>query len=469
MEISKKLSGKTGRRYVVIDPHLSDERLEKLKKLHLKGVSTEPVLLRDYPQDKLAGQVIGFVGRDGKGLTGLEARFDKMLRPEPGRMAQLRNAQRQPLWMQTASYRPHHNGDVVRLSLDVVIQSFAEVALAKAVDDYGADHGELIVMDPETGEVLAMASYPGYDPNDFQDAPADQRRNRCVTDFFEPGSIFKPFIWAIATQLGEAKPDEMIDVTTSGYYVSPQGRRLRDSHGHGVISWDKVLVLSSNIGMAKVGQRMGIEKMYQAVRAFGFGQTTGSELPGEVRGLVRPASKWTHYSVTSIPMGQEIGVTPLQIMRAFCAIANDGLLVTPTVRAIDRSRGLPIRERVLLPGVAAHTREVLRRVVTEGTGTRAQSDLYRIFGKTGTAQMPNLKEGGYYQHRYVASFVGGAPVDKPRLVVGCFVHDPDRKKGHYGGTVSAPAVKEVLERSLRYLNVPTLPSKEDEQLHTAQR
>lgn len=442
------------RRYVVIDHRLSDDRRARLDALDMPAVATEPVAVRDYPQGSLAGQVIGFTGRDGDGLAGLEARFDPTLRAEAGRVRYLRDARRRTLWMAGGEQRPHEDGRPVRLSLDVTIQSYAEQVLTEAVDKFGAAHGQMVVMDPRTGEVLAMANYPFFDPNEFQSAKAELRRNRSVTDVFEPGSIFKPMVWAAATQMGLADPNETIDTTDSGVYYT-RGRRLRDARPHGTITWSEVLIHSSNIGMAKVGERMGIDKLHAVVKAFGFGAPTGSELPGEVGGLVRPADDWTHYSVTSVPMGQEISVTPLQITRAFCALANDGLLVTPTIRAMNDGRIVPIQRRVLRTEIAEMTRRVMRRVVTEGSGRRAQSDMYTIFGKSGTAQLPDFEQGGYHQDRYVSSFVGGAPLDEPRLVVGCFITDPDRSKGHFGGTVAGPAVKDVIERSLRYLGEPT--------------
>ncbi|MFW6059336.1 MAG: peptidoglycan D,D-transpeptidase FtsI family protein [Phycisphaeraceae bacterium] len=453
VRIAQLIGENIERRYVVIDHRLDDERAARVRELDLSAVATEPVLVRDYPQDTLAGQVIGFTGRDGDGLAGLEAAFDDVLRPKPGRVGYLRDARRRTLWMRPESQQPHEDGRPVRLALDATIQHHAEQALAEAVESFDAAHGQMVVMDPRTGEVLAMANYPFFDPNAFASAAPEMRRNRSVTDVFEPGSIFKPFIWAVATQNGAARPTEMIDTTESGVYYT-RGRRLRDARPHGLITWEQVLIYSSNIGMAKVGERLGIEKLHRAVKMFGFGEPTGSELPGEVGGLVRPASQWTHYSLTSIPMGQEVSVTPLQITRAFCALANGGLLVAPTMRVVDGNQVLPIQQRVLRPATAERTRQVMRRVVTEGGGRRAQSSMYTIFGKTGTAQLPDFERGGYHQDRYVSSFVGGAPLDKPRLVVGCFVHDPNRSKDHFGGTVAAPAVKQVLEQSLRYLGVP---------------
>lgn len=454
--VEKTLSSRSRSRYIVLDQRLSDERLERFRRLDLPGLAVEPVLVRDYPQGSLAGQLVGFVGLDGDGLEGFEHGQNQRLAGAAGSLRYLRDVRGNPLWLEAASYQPNRDGRNIRLSLDVTIQSFAQTRLAEAVQACAAESGHMIVMDPASGQILALASYPTFDPAEFRQTDAALRRNRPVTDVFEPGSIFKPFIWSVALQLGVAHSDEIIDCTTSGVYYTPRGRRIRDAHPHGRLTWNQVLVLSSNIGMAIVGQRLGAERMHAAVRAFGFGHSSGSGLPGEVAGIVHRLEKWNHYSVTSIPMGQEIGVTPLQMTRAFCAFANGGLLPAPTVEAHDPTEAaqVPIYHRVLWPAVADYTRRVLRRVVTEGTGRKANSKLYALFGKTGTAQLPDFVNGGYHQDQYIASFVAGAPVDSPRLVIGCFIHKPDRRLGHYGGTVAAPAVMRTMEQSLLYLGVP---------------
>ncbi|MEX0655684.1 MAG: penicillin-binding protein 2 [Phycisphaeraceae bacterium] len=442
-------------RYIVLDPRLSDDRLAALADLTLPGLAIEPVLVRDYPQQTLAGHLVGFVGVDGDGLEGIERQFEPHLRPTAGRMQYLRDARRQPLWVQADAYQPQEHGEPVRLSIDVTLQAIAEKHLIETVERYRAEAGQIVIMHPRTGEILALANYPTFDPTHFRDAAPDARRNRAVTDVFEPGSTFKPIVWAALTQLGAARTDEIIDTTTSGVYRFPQGRRLRDASAHGKITWEQGLVQSSNIAMGIVAERVDHETLYGIVRSFGFGETTGSNLPGEVVGLVNPLRQWNHYSQTSIPMGQEIGVTAMQMVRAFAVFGNDGLLVTPTIEAVDDRDGeAPIHERVLLPSVARHTRHILRRTITEGTGRRANSELYAIWGKTGTAQLPDHVRGGYQEGEYVASFVAGAPLDEPELIVGCFIHKPDREVGYYGGIVAGPPVKDVIEESLLYLQVP---------------
>ncbi len=461
--IERKISDKWDRRYVVIDPKLNDQRLAAFEQLNLPGLAREPVLVRAYPHGPLAGQVIGFVGTDGVGLEGLERSIEPALASHNGRLRYLRDARRRTLWIDPTGYRPPHDGQAVRLSLDTTIQTIAETQLRQTCQAFNAQSGQLIVMAPHTGQILAMANHPRFDPSRFTKSKPEDRRNRCVTDVFEPGSTFKPFIWAAATQMGLAKPDQVFDCTQAGVFVTKKGRPLRDVRGHGRITWDQVLIKSSNIGMATVGQDMPPQQMHAIVRAFGFGRVTGSGLPGEVAGMVTPLKKWNHYTLTSVPMGQEIAVTALQLTAGFGAIANGGYWVAPTILATPGTHHGQdtsiIYERVLEPAVAAHTRQVLRRVVTQGTGRRANSRLYTVFGKTGTAQIADRINGGYLEDQYIASFLGAAPLDAPRLVVACIIHRPDQSVGYHGGTVAAPAARRVIEQSLIYMGIhPDTPN-----------
>jgi cell division protein FtsI/penicillin-binding protein 2 len=462
VRLEKKLFTRKSERYVVLDRRLSEKKLKKFRAIEGKepGLATKPIVVRDYPHGALAGPVLGFVGEEGRGLAGLEAVYNDKLIGEPGAYHLVRNSQRQPLWIRDGTYEPARSGRSKRLSLDVMVQSIAETHLRKAVEHYKAQTGMLVVLDAQTGEILAMANAPDYNPNQFKNAPSAHRRNRCVTDVFEPGSIFKPIIWSGLTELNAARPQEMIDCSEAGYWRTSFGRTLHDAHGMGTINWNKVLVLSSNIGMGKVAMRSDNEALHRMVKAFGFGKPTGSGLPGEVAGLVNPLPRWNEYSQTSIPMGQEIGVTALQMTRAFAVFANGGLLLKPSIEKLARRRERTIVRRVLPESTADQTRRILRRVVTEGTGRKAKSEKYRIFGKTGTAQLPDFENGGYHDDQYVASFVAGAPVDRPRIVVGCFIKKPDPAVGHYGGLVSAPVVKTVIEKTLRYLGTPMRPDAE---------
>jgi len=438
-------------RFIVIDHRMDKAAQQRLADLDLPGLATQRWPARDYPHGVRAGQLLGGVGREGDGLEGIELSYNAQLDGREGRLRYLRDVARAPMWVDHVDYRPPRDGMPVRLSIDLFVQAIAEDALKAACEQFEAEAGQVIVMNPWTGEVLAMANWPAYDPATISKTPPEVRRNRCVTDAFEPGSIFKPFVWAVATERNAANPKELIDCTTSGVYVSPRGRRLRDSHAVGEVTWAEVLIHSSNIGMAIVAQRMGETELYQAVKRFEFGQPTGSDLPGESPGIVNPRRQWNHYSVTSVPMGQEIAATPLQMVRAFCAITNGGTLVTPTIVPPDDRRLDARGHEVLSLAAAEQTRDVLRRVVTEGTGTRADTERYAVFGKTGTAQSPDLVNGGYLDKKYVASFIGGAPFEAPQVVVGCFVRHPNAEKGYYGSQVAAPVVSRVIDETLTYL------------------
>ena len=440
------------RRYAVVRKLLAPDHAEAVRELNRRAIGIEPVPVRQYPYGALAGQVVGFVGEEHKGLDGVELMCNAELTGQAGSLHFVRDASRHPVSIGSDGMTLPEHGQDVRLSVDVVVQDFTETALHETCTKFNAKRGEAIVMDARSGQILAMANWPAYDPNDRGNIPPEFRRNRCVTDPYEPGSIFKPFIHAAATMAGVVKPLEKIDCTDSGFYVSPKGRRLRDSHGHGEITWEQVLIMSSNIGMAIVGQRLGITNMYKAVKAFGFGQRTGCGLAGESVGIVNPLSRWNHYSETSVPMGQEIAVTPLQVVRAFAAFANDGLMPAPTIFADHTDQ--PIYQRAIDGPTANATRLLLRRVVTEGTGRKAKSDRYRIWGKTGTAQVADRVNGGFLEDAYTASFVCGAPLQRPKVVVIVVVHQPQKSIGYYGGLVAAPAAKQIVENSLEYLGVP---------------
>ncbi|MEM9915549.1 MAG: penicillin-binding protein 2 [Planctomycetota bacterium] len=478
--IEQQLFKRRGSRYIVIDKQMPPETYELYRSSpelrSLRGLSSHPILVRDYPKQQLAGQLVGFIGHEGNGLDGLERAYNDRLAPDPGQHAFVYDRGRNRLWLANQDYKLQADGKPIRLSIDLNLQTIAEEELAATVEKFEGESGQLIVMDPRTGEILALANYPFFNParlrneqGQITEATKDAQRNRAVTDVFEPGSIIKPLVWAASIEAGFATPDEMIDTTDDGMYRPQRGPMLKDSSygpgkGHGVVSYEEVLVQSSNIGMAVVAERMGMDALHKILDSYGFGRTTGSQLPGEVRGMFRPVSRWSYTDLTRMPMGHGIAVTPLQAIRAFAALANDGVLINPIIEAAaeqtDEERRTNITARVLSPRVAQHVREVLGRVVTEGTGRRAQSDLYDLFGKTGTAELPDLENGGYHKNLYSSSFIAGAPIDQPRLVVGCFVHRTtkrivDGQYTHYGGVVSGPAVKRVMERSLTYLGVPT--------------
>lgn len=437
-------------RYVVLNPLLSDEQYSKIQALKLPGVGLEPRLIRHYPQGQVAGQIVGFVGVDHKGLDGLEFALDHVLNGKPGALSTLRDARRRPLWVEEGDYQPSQDGHDIQLSIDSVVQAIAETELNSVCKAHRARAGEIIVLDSRNGQILALANWPAFDPAASDRSNEILRRNRCVVDPIEPGSIFKPFLHAAATSMGLARPATIVD-TGSGLWATPYGRKLRDAHAHGSISWEQVLIVSSNIGMAKVCEPMGAKKMYDAVRAFGFGQRTGADLPGESPGILNDLKKWNKYSLSSIPMGQEISVTPLQMVKGFSAFANGGLVVSPSIIAAEAQR--PIFQRAVDAKTAEATRYLLRRVVIEGTGRRADSKLYQIWGKTGTAQIPDRVTKTYKARAFNASFIGGAPLRDPRIICIVTVNEPDPSVAYYGGVVSAPAAKNVIEQTLTYLGV----------------
>ncbi|MCH7814585.1 MAG: penicillin-binding protein 2, partial [Planctomycetes bacterium] len=427
-----------------------------------------------YPLGASMGQVLGFVGRQSQGLEGLELTCDRWLRGTDGSVRTVRDARRRAIRERTdgpaapaGRTEPVDGGHVV-LTLDAVIQGFVDELLPRQVQKFEAQSGVAVVMDPRTAEVLAMACYPTFDPNDRGAVDRSLWRNRVVTDMVEPGSTFKPFVASGALLAGVVSPGERI-YCHDGLYVS--GRRLlHDSSPHGLMTFEEIIIRSSNIGMAIIGERLGNPAMHDIVRRFGFGAPTGIDLPGESAGSVLPLSRWNRYSTTSVPMGHELAVTPLQLITAFCAMVNDGVLLRPrVVRAYLRPDGTVDREftgpdpvRRVLPKATARylVNEVLVKVVEEGGGHRAALAGYRVFGKTGTAQVPYDDRRGYEPGAYLGSFIGAAPLENPRVVVLVMIKKPNPRLGYYGGVVSAPVVGDILGRTLAYLQVP--PSTRDD-------
>jgi cell division protein FtsI/penicillin-binding protein 2 len=340
-----------------------------------------------------------------------------------------------------------------------VLQVYAERALDSVVAQWKPLSACAIVLDPKTGDVLAMASRPTFDPNHAAEASPEAWKNRSIADMYEPGSTFKPFVVAWGLAQGSIRHDEVFNCENGEYRMG--SRVLHDHHKYGSLSVVDILVKSSNIGMAKIGQRMGNARLCQAALAFGFGARSGIELPGELSGRVRPLKQWNSYSTGSVPMGQEIAATPLQIVAAYGALANGGTLMTPrlVVRESDRggSAGAEIVSPVVERGIADWVRrEALSAVVSRGTGKKAAISGYEIFGKTGTAQKLDPSTGLYSRELHVSSFVCGAPVDDPKVLVMISVDQPSVSLNgeHFGGSVAAPAAGELLFHALQRLKVP---------------
>ncbi|MCK6455160.1 MAG: penicillin-binding protein 2 [Phycisphaerae bacterium] len=464
LELGQDLVAAGQRRFFVIQRGVNAAQIEAIRASRISGIGTFEEPVRTYPLGGLAAQIVGFVSRDGRGIAGLEHQCDEWLGGEPGMKTIIRDAARRAFWLARDGYDPPRDGCHIVLTLDAVIQSATERALRSAVVSFKAESGVAVVLDPRTGAVLAMANEPGFDPNHFQDYAAGSHwrfRNRIITDPVEPGSTFKPFIASYALAEKVVRLGEVFDC--EGGLWRDGKRLLHDHHPYSALTFEEVLIKSSNIGMAKIGKRLGNQRLAAALRTFGFGEKTGIDLDGDNPGIVPGTHAWTSFTTTSIPMGQEIAVTPLQLARAFCSFANGGLLVQPhLIRAVLAPDGTIVEDfaspptRRAIPRRAADTmkRNILAAVINSGTGTRAALTRYQVFGKTGTAQIPKPGGGGYIPDAYQSSFIGGAPLEDPRLVVFVSIRKPDRSIGYYGGTVAAPAAREILSEALAYLRVP---------------
>ncbi len=463
-DILNKLDHPPSPSYVVLC-RTKDNPDEAIDKLQLRGVGVQREPSRVYPMGKLAAHVIGYVGKDGKGLEGIESTCESLLKSQPGKRTVYCDVHRSPVFEKPDSYVPPRNGVHVVLTIDANIQEKLEEQLAERVTFHDAECAVGVVMNPKTGEVLALANYPTFDPTEAGKVPADVRRNRVLTDPVEPGSVFKSYVMSAVMTHHAARRDEVIDCHGGLYMV--RSRALHDSHPYGALTVDYVLAKSSNIGMAILGQRLGNANIFNMLRDFGFGGKTGIDLVGEDAGLMNPLRKWTWGSTLSVPMGQEIAVTPIQLITAFSAIVNGGHLMRPKVVAaivddkgeIIEDRTEPVeRRQVLDPEISKTMIDMLTVVCKDGTGKTCKLDHWQALGKTGTAQIPRIGKGrhGYEPGQYLASFIGAAPASDPAVVALVMVRHP-RKNNYYGGVVSLPAVREVLNFTLSYLNVPYDP------------
>ncbi len=432
------------------------------------GIGVDTYWRRYYPMGPLASHVVGFTSIDNNGLGGVELECNSQLTGHTGRDILLADSRRRPIRLIQQSERLEDGSGVI-LTIDATIQQFARSALLEQYKAFEAESAIAIVTEPHTGAILAMVSLPDFDPEQISSADPESLRNRAITDQFEPGSIFKPITVAIALDAGLVNKTEKIYCEDGHYYGKGFGRigEYRN-HRYGKMTIKEILVKSSNIGVAKIGQRLGKDRLYRGVRRFGFGKRTGIDLPGEVEGFMWPVEKWTGYSVTRVPFGQEITVTAIQIVRAFCILANGGRAIQPfVVRAMVDHKGkitklkrqsLPSVGYVIKPEVAKWiVNDALSAVINEGTGKRARLDKWQVFGKTGTANIAKSNERGYSDSDYIASFVAGAPAENPRIVVLVSIRKPNKKlgKGYTGGAVASPVVAKIMEKTLTYLDVPS--------------
>lgn len=506
-------------RYVPVGPPMTASRaaraLEFARREELEGVYAEPWPLRTYAGPVSARSIVGKIAWDGSGALGTEAVYQDILAGEPGRMRFVHDASGRPLWIHRGGVEPMRPGRDVRLSIDASLQRIAREELSVGVNRADAAGGRVVVVEPRTGEVLAMTDIlrPEVDrppeglveyPWPDADTPADRLpetpepgrryrilpkenrsatepalwRNRCVLDAYEPGSTFKGFVWALGHAAGVMEPGETITGTGRPGRVLSYGRRVRDVTRLTELDWDAVLVRSSNVGMAVLAERLDRLATRRTLAAMGFGSRTGLGLPGENPGLLRPPELWTEWTQTSVSFGQEIAVTPVQLARAFCVFARSGAAAgtLPDLRltaATDTEPGASLRRRVLPRSSAERARELMVRVAERmETGTLParpdadQNPRYTLFGKSGTAQVPLVPPdgarrprgaGGYHDDQYISSFIAGAPVESPRVVVLVVIEDPGpatiEQRRHYGSWVAGPVVQRIVERVLPELGV----------------
>lgn len=444
--------------FVWIKRQITPREARQIETLNLDGIGLSYEPTRYYPQGALAGQVVGFVGTDSQGLEGIELQYDHYIRGESGTPVTERDALGRRVLVQGLEEIQTRPGADIHLTLDTAIQHLAEKELEAAAKKFRAKAGVAVVMDPFTGEILALANYPFFDPNTFAAEAADQRRNRAVTDSYEPGSTFKTILAAAALEEGVVGKDDLFYCELGRYSFA--GRSIHDTHRYGWLPFEKIIQFSSNIGVTKVAEKLRKDRYYKYIERFGFGQQTGVDLPGEVTGMVRPAPRWAEIDLATHAFGQGIAVTPLQLATAYAAIANGGFLMRPfAVRRVVGAGGEVLLEnqphvvrRVVSEKTARLLTSILKGVVSEGgTGAKASVEGFAVAGKTGTAQKVDPVHRGYSPHKRVASFVGFAPADQPRLVALVVIDEPETNV--YGGVVAAPAFQNIMRGALRHLGV----------------
>ena len=447
----------SSRSFVWIARKLRPDKKDAVEALNLKGVYFQKENQRIYPKRDLASHVLGFVDLDEKGLGGIEYELDGQIRGKSEKIIVMADARQR--WFDGGEAQRERGANVV-LTLDEKIQYIAERELAAAIAKTHALAGTVMVMNPNTGEILALANWPKFNPNAANEAPAEARMNRAVAALYEPGSTFKLITLAAAFDQGITRPEDVFDCENGAVYVA--GHRIRDHKPFGLLSVADILAQSSDVGAIKIALRLGAPKFYDYIRAFGFGQPTGVDMPGESKGLLRRLENWSAVSIGSISMGQEVGVTPIQLISAVSAIANGGMLYKPHV-IVELRRGdqlMPAEgplapsepKRVIRPETAATLRRLMEGVVLNGTGKLAHLDGWTAAGKTGSAQKIDPATGRYSPTHFIASFTGFAPISNPAVSVLVSLDSPVGL--HEGGIVAAPVFKRIAEQVLPHLDVP---------------
>jgi cell division protein FtsI (penicillin-binding protein 3) len=464
-----------GHSFAWVARRVTPEMATRVKALSIKGIYFQKEFQRFYPDNEIAAQVLGYVGTDDNGLGGLELKFEPQLHGVAGRMYTALDARRHVLGSSESEPQP---GRSLVLTIDENIQFMAERALDHAMERTQAANGTVVVQDVHTGQILALAIRPTFNPNDFHHATPELLRNHAVSDVYEPGSVFKLVTYSAALEQKVAAPDDIIDC--QGGQITLAGRVIHDNQGehYGRIPVHQALEVSSDVAAVKLALKVGPDRFYQYVRDFGFGSRTGAELPGETRGLLRPVNKWGTSSIGSIAIGQEVAVTPLQLVSMVSTIANGGIYLPPRVlmpgqmdaTANGKSPAAslapspfkpggelpnplpPGAHRVLSTLTAAQMRKMMEGVVLYGTGKQAQLNGYSSGGKTGTAQKVDPATHLYSKTMHIASFAGIAPVNNPVIAVAVVLDSP--KGAYYGAAISAPVFAEVAQQVLEYLAVP---------------
>ena len=455
-ELKKRL--KNHRAFEWVQRKISSKEAEQIKSLQLPGISFLKENRRFYPDSQLAANLIGFVGLDSKGLEGIEFQYDALLNGENRVWATARDALGREIAMGKVPFDKEDHYRNIVLTIDKPIQHITETELDRGVEKWGAKGGMAIAMDPMTGKILAMASYPTFNPNQFIQSRSKSWRNGTVSDVFEPGSLFKVFLAAAALEERLVRPSDSFFCENGSYTV--YDRTIHDTSKHGWLTFQQIIKFSSNIGASKVGEKMGKERFYRYISAFGFGEKTGINLPGEGKGILRHPRYWPPVALDTISFGQGISVTGIQLVTALSAIANGGFLMKPyVVEKITNEKGEVVQSfqpktiRKVVSGETAKKVTMLLKATTEkgGTGEGAVPAGYEVAGKTGTAQKVDSLLGGYSENRYISGFMGFAPAEDPKLALLVVIDEP--QGGSYGGVVAAPIFKAIMERALFCLQV----------------
>jgi len=459
--LQKKLLAKKA--FIWVKRQATPKEVSAVKSLNLDGIGFLSETSRFYPQKTLAAQTIGFTGLDGNGLEGIEFYYDNQLKGSSFEYVVLKDALGQGFNSEKTT--TDYSGKNIVLTIDQTIQYITEKALKEAVDENAAKSGIAVVMSPKTGAIISIAQYPSLNPNSYENFDRHLWRNRAITDPFEPGSTMKIFTAAAAIEHGNCTPNTVFYCENGEFKIGKD--IIHDTHPYGWLTLKEVVKLSSNIGAYKIGKKTGPESLYGTLKDFGFGEKTGINCPGETQGILIPYKKWSAIDVGAISFGQGISASPLQIISAVSAIANDGLLMKPyIVQAIMDQKGItvsrfdpiPVRQAVSST-TAGKLKDILMSVTEkDGTGFNAALEGYTVCGKTGTAQKTNEK-GQYAKGKFISSFVGFAPAENPEIAVLVILDEP--MKNHFGGIVAAPAFSKIAQETLTYLNVPPKNRKND--------